>query len=738
MVAQRKRILAAVLAVLALWTLAPIAAAQNVAAAPTPADVTGGQKTPEEKLARLWENLIHFIKIGQTDAAKSFGQAVLDLGAKPADIYRMSVTTPGSLVELARARSLEGMKDICDGLLKLVEQGYKAVRSDPAEIKKAIELLGGTQRAYLRGRDRLIASGEYAVPQLLQKLEDPKITNAMREKIMLVLPQLGKEAVLPLAAALQSKGPHTRQVVANTLGRIEYPHALPRLKELYDRKDLQPQTRRLLRAALISCEGGDAKVLDKPPSQLYYDLALRFYYRAESLLPDLRTETANVWFWNEELGGLMFKPVPRPIYCDVYAMRCAKLALKHDPKFYPAVSLWLAANVKREVDLPAGATDPTRGAQEQPARFYMLSAGAKYQQDVLARALRDRDWPVAVSAIEALGRTAGAESLVRPVAGGAQPLVEALTSPNRIVRYWAAASLATALPKRRFTGHQLVLPILNGALRQTGKKVALVVAADEERRNGLKDVARALGYEVMDAPDPAKGLADARAAGGADVAVLAADPDPMAGAMMIRRDPLLATLPLVITSQTERFQTLAKSDMRVRLISPTAGDAEVGRAIGEVVKASAGMPLTPEQATAWAVRAAAAIRRLGLTGTAVYDVSRCRGALLAALEDPRAPVKVAALGALATLPGPEAQQGIAKVALDGTGDEQIRLVAFQALGESARRFGNSLSDAQAQGVVDIVVKGTGAVRMAAAEILGALSLPSEMIKDLILQTNSGS
>jgi hypothetical protein len=386
------------------------------------------------------------------------------------------------------------------------------------------------------------------------------------------------------------------------------------------------------------------------------------------------------------------------------------------------------------MDLPQGATDPTLPANEPPARFYVLASGAKYQQDILARALRDKDWPVAVAAIEALGRTAGAQSLVQPVAGGAQPLVEALSSPSRLVRYWAAISLATALPKDRFTGDDLVMPILSAAVRQTGKRSALVVAAQQERRNLLKDAARALGYEVIDSDDPAKGLEAARNAGGVDVAVLANEPDPMIGAGMVRRDPLLATLPLVIAAQTERFQTLAKADSRILLVSPAATSEEVGQAVTEVVKTSAGDPLTPEQAAEWAVRGASALRILGLTRSTVYDISRCRETLVGSLaDDPRPEVKMVASQALATMPGPKAQQAIAKLAIDPAADERLRVVAFMSLSESVRRFGNSLADEQAQAIVEIVAKGTGDVRTTAAEVLGALSLPSGMVRDLIVQ-----
>ncbi len=737
MVTQKKGFVAAACIGAVIALLTPAVWAQDAPAADAPA-APGADATPrDEKLDVLWENLVHYIRLAQDEAARSFGQAVLDFGAKPDEVYDLTVEYPGSATTIARGRNLKGMKEIVDKLLTVIEEGYRIERSDPEQIRKSIDLLGGTQRAYLRGRDRLVTSGEYAVPQLLRTLEDPETSNALREKIMIVLPMLGKEAVLPLAAALQTTDPQLRQIIANALGRIEYPHALPRLKELHDRKDLQPQTRRIVGAALIACAGGDSRILDKPVAQLAYDLAEKFYYVADSLQPDIRSETANVWYWDEDLDGLTYKPVPRQIFCDLYAMRMARMTLDHDAKFYPAVSLWLGANVKREVDLPKGATDPTKEADDPPARFYMLAAGAEYQQDVLARALRDKDWPVAVAAIEALGRTAGAKTLVQPVDGGAQPLVEALNSSNRVVRYWAAVSLASALPKHEFAGHELVMPILSGALRQTGKQAALVVAADQERRNELKDAVRALGYEVVDTDNAAEGLDAVRKLDGVEVAVFSNDPEPMTGVTMVRRDPLLATLPIVITAQTDRFQMLARNDGRIRLTPPKAKPEVVGEAVTELVQATTGQPLSPEEAGQWAQRAAEAIRMLGLTRTPVYDIARTRGVLIEALADERANVKTAAAAALATIPGPEAQRAIADLALDSAIDEKIRVDAFEALDESVRRFGNAIDDRQAQAIVDIVVKGAGPVRMAAAENLGALSLPSEKVKDLILTTKIG-
>ena len=65
------------------------------------------------------------------------------------------------------------------------------------QIKEAIGLLSGNMRQYIRGRDRLLVSGEYAVPPLLRKLDNPETSMVLRERIMTVLPKFGKAAVPP-------------------------------------------------------------------------------------------------------------------------------------------------------------------------------------------------------------------------------------------------------------------------------------------------------------------------------------------------------------------------------------------------------------------------------------------------------------------------------------------------------------------------------------------------------------
>ena len=400
------------------------------------------------------------------------------------------------------------------------------------------------------------------------------------------------------------------------------------------------------------------------------------------------------------------------------------------------MSLWLAANLKKEADLPAGASDPVIGADQPSARYYALASSAEFLQHVLARAIGDQNSAVAIGAIEALARTCGAKSLVKPVAGSAQPLVGALSYPDRHVRFLAAASLAKALPQARFTGYQLVMPALNEALRQTGRKAAVIISENLETLNELKDVVRAAGYDVIDSADPVEALTAARQSSGVDVIVMTAGSNPPDVIAMLRGDENFLTLPAVVLADSQRLRTLAANDGRIVLLASADDSAAVAQAIGKALTLGTGEPMTLDQASGWAVRAAGCIRLLGMTGNEVYDISRTRKSLIAALGDERSQVKVAAAAALAVMPAGQAQQALIAPAGDDQLAEDVRIKVFAALSESLRRFGNQLAEDQAQSVLRIVADTdqTAALRDAAAQSLGAMNLPSDQIKLLILDT----
>lgn len=723
-----------VLGAAALVGAATMAPGQEAASAPSAAASQESASLDSAQIAACWEDFIHGIKVAREEMAFSNGLKLLDFPSAASEVYLLSVKTPDVEAVLARGEKLKDMAPIIERIRKMIEAGYQSERSDPNQIANSIDLLAKSLRAYEIGASRLEQSGEYAMPQLVAKLIDPQTPASLTERIVNVLPRMGKGVVRPLSEVLQSQDPRVLEIAANVLGQIRYPDAAPYLKELIERKGVLDRTRQVATAAMIACAGKAA--MDKPTATLFYELAEKYYNQQPSVAPDPRLSTANVWYWREGLG-LDVRSVPRAIFCDVYAMRLARRALSHDGGFHPAVSLWLAARLRRDIDLPAGATDPTQEADAPTGRLYALAGSASYLQDVLGRALRDGNGDLAIRAIDSLSRTAGAASLVESSAGGGNPLVEALTNPDREVRFLAALTLATALPTKRFPGDEKVIGVLNEALRQSAGKRALVIAADGEQRNLLKDAARTAGYDVMDQADMAKALAAAREAAGLDVILLGKNPPPAAAIRALRSEIYLTAVPIVVASAAADLPALAKSDGRVVITDESAGSTAVTSALAAAAKIVGASAMDAPAAAPWTIRAADAIALLGMTANPVYDLSRARGALTAVLSDGNAEVMMAAAKALASMGGAGAQQALAAAAMEAKTPEKTRIEVYKLLGASLRRFGCQLTDSYTQAVVAVVIdpKQPQPIRAAAAEVMGAMDLPSGQIKALILESS---
>jgi CheY-like chemotaxis protein len=450
-----------------------------------------------------------------------------------------------------------------------------------------------------------------------------------------------------------------------------------------------------------------------------------------------------VWYWQEDLG-LTYKEVPSAIFLDVYAMRSARQALEADPNYSPAVSLWLAADLRKESRLMSESADPTLVPGQQSAEAYAKAAGAKYAQEVLVRALRDGDAAVAMGAIKALAGTAGAKNLVMPAAGGVSPLVSALSFPDKRVRFMAAEALAGARPLEKFAGDETVVTVLIDALRQTGKATVMLVEANADSRNKYKEMIRQMGFDVVDGPALSAAVQAMRQSPGADLVVLGSDitgPGPGEALALLRAEGTTAALPVLFISQEAdlaSMRILARGDKLVSIIAASDLDLpKLQAALKAAAAKGAGNTVMNEaEATGWALKAAQLVRLLGLTRTPVFDLTRCERALAAGLSDKREGQRVACAQALAVLSSGTAQQAIADLARSDA-PAAVKIAAYQAASESVRLIGNQLTEGQSMAIVKVVMsEASPEIRSAASELLGAMNLPSEQIKVLITTTGT--
>ena len=741
-------------ALLGLGALARPALAQMDAGAGgnAPAATQSDEKVPDD-LQQNVEDYWHYGKIARYDLAAAKAQAVLDSKADPRlvlkafeDVVRSRSADRNDLgelnVNLVRWQDVDNkpMKEATAKLSDLLNKGRYGRREDPQFIASQIERLGNGSFAYARAMENLRNSGEIAVPLMLDYLQNPAKV-ALHAPIRSALRDLGLLAVNPLLAATEAKDTQLLTTVMLTLGEIGYDAAVPYLVRVIQSPDYPGPIKAAAGQALADISGGQGTA-NSSASELFYRLGQQFYDGSTAIKADTRGPTASVW--HMEGNRLVRIEVPPAIFNDVMAMREAEYSLKlgGNGKFDTdqPLSLWLASNYKREVDLPDGATDGTRAPNQPTANYYGVTSGAKYLYEALNRAMTDRNSAVALKVINSLQQIVGQSGL----GGGAQgdandpaPLIRAMEYPDRRVRFEAAFTLAAALPTKGFTGQNEVVPLLTEALASSGKTSVLLVMPSLDKVNALAEPLRKAGFNVQGATSSR--AADAAAAQLPTVDVMVIDASLPASQVdsavaLAGSNPKVryAAKLILVNTPASPYQSIAATDPSFS--TTTATDAKgLEPAIKSARTKAGSLPMDEKTATAYATRAGELLRRLATDTGDAYDVTAGKAGLLAALNDDRPEIVTLAGEVLGLVNADGAQPALLTRALDQKLGEDVRVSLFKSLATNARGFGDKLSDAQTQQVDEVVKTAKNLdLRSAAASARGALNLPPDEAKTLIL------
>lgn len=573
---------------------------------------TGFAQTLEDH----WKDFVHYVKIGHSELAKGYAQAILDSNPDPVELLALSKASPQDyqILKLVYESKRDAeLADLVGKVLGLIDKGTFTRRTDSPIIAEEVRRLTGTDRGWVMAAKRLQAAGEYAIPFMLDAMAD-STRSAEYANIVRALPYIGKDAIRPLVAALQTDNVGVKGEIIKALGTIGYPQSQGYLKYIAE-KDMSPALRSMSGSSLVKI---DPSAVQVPAARLFYKLAEDYYYRAQSLSPQEDADFGNLWFWNPEEGKLERVEVDKGYFFELMSMRACEWALRADPTFGQAIGLWVAAFFKAE---SAGAAMPEFfGPGHADALVYATTAGVQYLHQALARAVKDKDAYVALGVVEALATTAGEKSLLYRI-GASQPLMEALRFDNRAVRYSAAIAIASAGPTEKFAENKLV----------------------------IANLAQAIGSEA---------------------------------------------------------QTAVSAD---------------------------GM-WSEKIANTYAVRAATAMLKLAESRNRVIDLSLAQQYLAAAINDKRPQIQILAGKVLAYIDSPDAQRAIAAMALTEGNSLEVRVAAFESLATSAKLNANMLLEQMIDGVYALISteQTDPALRSAAAAAYGALNLPSQKVKDLIL------
>ncbi len=684
-----------------------------------------------ESAETLLEDFIHYIIIDRPDLARLKGDALAARGLSNQEFVGLVEASSGLdrfRDAIAKAQYNTDLKDTADTLDDMYTTGRLERARDPAEIARNIPLLTGNQTARRNARERLVRAGEYAMPQLLNALlqRDDAFLRAQVHRLMI---DMSRQAIVPLATALPHLEPADQELVIDVLGNMQYRTPLPVLTDVRDSTD-SPRVREACQQAIDRIGRGN---LPDDAALLYLSLG-EGYYAERADLTSFPDEDVQLYWRYEAQLGLLAEAVLTDVFHEAMAMRAAERSLTLASENPFALSLWLAANLKREIESPAGYDNPTYAADRRDAMYYAIAAGAGPSQRVLARALDTRNTQLARDAIAAIERTAG-EGVLWSAQDGRTALLDALAYPNRRVQYEAALALGKASPTAPFEGSVRVVPLLASAIRDASDRFAVVIAADRETYQSYRGLLESMGYQVVPF---ARSLAEAAPAiaelPGVDLVVV----EGFAGQVQevissARASSALAAAPLLGLTAPRDYAEIDRQysrDPSVMVRSTGMGGQTLQTAISTLVDDASGGPITEAEATEYTDRAIAVLRDLAVSGNRVLNAADATLPLIGELLDRQGEVRLRLADILSHIDEKRAQVALMDVALRENGAEMVRYL--EKTSDSAKRFGNLLNPTQLEQLADIAMTGNDAEATAAAALMGALNLPNEDLVPLIL------
>jgi HEAT repeat protein len=690
-----------------------------------------GPASAQNDPATLLAEFIHYTKIAKPELAAAFCQQLLQSSitdTQLAEVLSEDNTLAVRFDEaIGKAQNLPSLEAIVGELERRITEGQLALARDPDRIENAITMLTGTQRMQLHGERQLDAAGEYAVPRLTLVITEGK-DERLRTAVGEVLVDIGRQSVAPLCAALPQLDDRNQRFVCMLLGRIQLPQAAPYLMELADNDRVAAATRESAMRAYRNVGGVRTNL-----SELYTDLGQQYFNEAESLVANPFERTNNIWSY-DPLYGLEATPVPTEIFGEVMAMQVISKALELNPSNERALGLFVAANLRRENELPAGSGDPIYGENPYTPAFYATVFGTRVCLDVLAIGIERLDTNLVRDAISALSQTTGGANLFS-ASGDRQPLLEALRYPDRRVQYEAALTLGAALPTQRFTGDGMVVPLLASAIRTGDESFAVVIGDDaEDRRLGttrLED----LGFTVIAAGDSFAAVRlQLGAAVGVDlVLVHVTGVDRIIETVgEVHRYPRTAATPVITIATSIEMSSLKdhfRDDIRIKVARSRISEEEFAETLDEVMLRASGGRMTEAEAEAYAIDAIFTLRDIAISQNMTYAIIDAEPALLQALESRSGGLRLSVADILALMDSRAAQRALFDAALDASGDEQ--LVLLDRVAESVRNFGDHSDPRHVEAVLDLITSSGGQTAEAAARVAGSLNLPTSTSIELI-------
>lgn len=748
--------------------------------------------------ARLLDLTLHYVLIGKPDLALSNIQALYDTGITDAQIallvdeHGMREKLERSL---PRGRNMQGVSEEFAGLEIRWIAGQRAVARDPARIAAAITSLGGSMRQQMMARGQLMAAGEYAVPALLRAVlegKSPQVASAARSMLV----EMKRLAVVPLGTTLPALDAAGQRKVCEILSEIGWPTAEPFLIRLANSPSAPADVRDAAMRAYRRLGGTSSDVasqfaalarryFERTPTLIPYPNDPTNNVWAYETYAGLTPITVPTPIYADLMGMLLAREALRAdpssrlalatyVACDLRRAITEATGdlggLEIDGGMDGEGEMDGDAGMDGDADLTSGngdaledgeATDESmsmddegsedngmdEGASDEgiaasarrlvglapySAEFFATAAGPSILQDVIAMALDAQDTALARAAMDALARTSSTRGLIAQ--GGRNALVEALSYPDRRVRFDAALVIANALPQQGFSSDAAVVPILGSMVAAGGSTGAAIAQSDEDLRT-IDARLGGIGFRPLRGGRDFSALSTELVGGqGVDLIVVQGPRgfvrDTVAA---VRNSRVAGAAPVVVLADPADAPGLSidfDGDARVAVMSAGSPDAAFARAASAASGGAGGSVVSEEEGEDYTLRALDALQMIADSGSPVFDIRNAETPLLGALAATSGDLRVRVADAVARVPTELSQRALMDASLRAQGDEKAELLL--RLAESARRFGNMLEAQQVDALRKVITSSTGPEADAAGTAYGALGLPVRDVVKLIV------
>jgi len=700
------------------------------------------------EVKKLFRDALVHLDYKRYDKAAEVLQKAIALNPNSVLISNLYEQVVAKFLDAALDSKSPELKAQAEALQQLAYKGRLQQLRDPNRIKELVDALrkGFLPRTF--AIEELTLAGDYAVPSLLQFLidnQDPEL----RAYAGHVLSRMRGTAVPAICEALKYNDPMIRQILILALEVIADPRSAPALLWLAQEPDAHPLVGAAAKRAL-SRISDDPALLQTPAPAAFLNLAKDYYDgNRKVLMPHVYEHL--VWRYEPAKKAIVSEAVPQYLYALRMAEEMCRNALLANPDYEPAIPLLLCAGfaqqnlldaffasiegkqpLSKEEQAEADLAKPLR-ERLQMAPAIARAAGQKFVYAALQRALRDGRPEVAISCIRVLGEIATPASLPTPpvseeemqkaarkkeppkrrrimvwygadqkeepappppAAGpfsiqlDGSPLVDALSFPDRRVRYAAAEAIVAIAPTEIIRDAPKVMANLAQALSETAFHVALLFEEDESRAEEIRPLLRDAGVLPVLVRTPTDSLSAARELPPKDLLIVSGElkrVDVAEAIANLRRVYTVAGAPLIVLApkaeEAAIRERLSKEKPTILTRPLTVG--AVRAAIEEVLKDAP----EPKNRDAAARHAASAARTLASIQPAasIFKLDDALDALLETLAATTQPdaVRIPCCEAVRHAASPRAVPFLVQAYTDAKGSKELRLGILRALGACA-------------------------------------------------------